>query len=92
MRTPEDISRLRLAKRVCTTAIHPDTDELIPWVCRLTSFVPIGMPLIYGMLVCPPTPFNTIFFQWANQTYNAPYRTNVICVIHRDVLVDSGFA
>jgi len=29
------------------------------------------MPIAFGMLFTAPTPFNTIFFQWLNQTYNA---------------------
>lgn len=52
-------------------AIHPDTGEFIPWVCRISSFVPTNLPIIYGMLVTAPTPFNTILWQWVNQTYNA---------------------
>jgi hypothetical protein len=38
---------------------------------RLSSFVPINMPIAFGMIVTAPTPFNTILWQWINQTYNA---------------------
>ncbi len=54
-----------------STAIHPDSDDLIPWVFRLSSFVPVNLPLEFGMIIAAPTPFNTIFWQLINQTYNA---------------------
>jgi sideroflexin-5 len=38
---------------------------------RLSSFVPINMPIAFGMIITAPTPFNTILWQWLNQTYNA---------------------
>ena len=54
-----------------STAIHPDTGEFIPWVCRLSSFLPCNIPIAFGFIIATPTPFNTIFWQWINQTYNA---------------------
>lgn len=54
-----------------STAIHPDTNEFIPWVQRFSSFLPINIPICYGFIIAAPTPFNTIFWQWINQTYNA---------------------
>ena len=29
------------------------------------------MPISFGMIITAPTPFNTILWQWINQTYNA---------------------
>ena len=29
------------------------------------------MPIAFGMIITAPTPFNTILWQWVNQTYNA---------------------
>lgn len=37
----------------------------------MSSFVPMNMPIAFGMLMTSPTPFNTILWQWVNQTYNA---------------------
>ena len=54
-----------------STAIHPDTGEFIPWVCRLSSFLPCNIPIAFGFIIARPTPFNTIFWNWINQTYNA---------------------
>jgi hypothetical protein len=53
------------------STIHPDTGKPVPWVMRMCAFVPTNLPIIFGMLMAPQTPFNTIFFQWINQTYNA---------------------
>ena len=38
---------------------------------RTSAFVPINLPIIAGMLLTAPTPFNTFLWQWVNQTYNA---------------------
>ena len=54
-----------------STAIHPDTGEFIPWIMRLSSFLPCNIPIAFGFIIAKPTPFNTIFVNWVNQTYNA---------------------
>ena len=54
-----------------STAIQSDTGDFIPWPGRMSSFVPMNMPIAFGMIMTPPTPFNTILWQWVNQTYNA---------------------
>ena len=38
---------------------------------RTSAFVPVNIPIIGGMLLSAPTMFNTILWQWVNQTYNA---------------------
>jgi hypothetical protein len=38
---------------------------------RLSSFIPVNIPIAFGMVMTAPTPFNTILWQWVNQTYNA---------------------
>jgi hypothetical protein len=37
----------------------------------MCAFVPTNLPIIFGMLMSAPTPVNTAFWQWLNQTYNA---------------------
>ena len=54
-----------------STAIHPDTGKIIPWALRFSSFLPMNLPISFGFIFAAPTPFNTIFWQWINQTYNA---------------------
>ena len=69
--TKDEISELRTAQTVVANAVHPDTGEFIPWPMRLSSYIPLNIPINYGMIVAAPTPFNTILWQWINQTVNA---------------------
>ena len=71
--TKEEIKKLRTAETVVSTAIHPDTNKFIPWTVRCSSFVVMNLPIGFGFIVAAPTPFNTIFWQWVNQTYNAAF-------------------
>ena len=66
MLTKEEIKEIRTAQTVVSTSIHPDTGKFIPWVMRLSSFVPVNIPIAFGMVITAPTPFNTILFQWLN--------------------------
>lgn len=56
---------------ITLSGVHPDTGEAIPWFARTSAFVPTNVPIIVAMSFAAPTPFNTIFWQWFNQTYNA---------------------
>lgn len=71
MLTKQQIYDLRVAETVVSTAIHPDTGKMIPWALRFSSFLPMNLPISFGFIFTAPTPFNTIFWQWINQTYNA---------------------
>ena len=71
MLSEAEIKSLRIAETCVLTSIHPDTGKIISWPMRLSSFVPINMPIAFGMIITAPTPFNTILWQWINQTYNA---------------------
>lgn len=66
-----EIDEIRHAQRVVSVSIHPDTKEFIPWIMRLTSFIPVNIPISFGMIITAPTPVNTILWQFINQTYNA---------------------
>jgi hypothetical protein len=70
-RTPNEIEAIRLAQTVCSSAIHPDTKEIIPWAFRMSSFMPMNIPICFGLFIVAPTTFNTVFWQCINQTYNA---------------------
>lgn len=71
MLTRNEIKEIRVAETVVSTAIHPDTGKMIPWWLRFSSFLPMNIPISFGFIFAAPTPFNTIFWQWLNQTYNA---------------------
>ena len=69
--TQAEYEDFRYKKLILASSTSPDTGEVIPWAMRTCSFVPTNIPIIVGMLVSPPSQFNTIFWQWLNQTYNA---------------------
>jgi hypothetical protein len=71
MLTESEIKKLRNYSTIVNSTIHPDTGKPVPWVMRMCAFVPTNVPIIFGMLMTPVTPFNTVFWQWINQTYNA---------------------
>lgn len=48
-----------------------DTGELVFKPFRMCGFVPVNIPILCGIVLSSPTMFNTIFFQWLNQSYNA---------------------
>jgi hypothetical protein len=35
--------------------VHPQTGEIVPAVFRMSSFVPVNIPICGGMLLAPPT-------------------------------------
>jgi hypothetical protein len=48
-----------------------DTGNLVFKPFRMCGFVPVNIPILCGIVLSKPTMFNTIFFQWLNQSYNA---------------------
>lgn len=58
-------------KLILTSCVHPDTQQVIPWPMRTSTFVQTNIPIMVGMLLSAPTVRNSIFWQWINQTYNA---------------------
>ena len=48
-----------------------DVGNIIKKPMRMCGFVPVNVPIIYGLMMAPPTMGYTAFFQWANQTYNS---------------------
>ncbi|XP_048249379.1 sideroflexin-5-like isoform X3 [Haliotis rufescens] len=51
--------------------IHPDTGEKILMPFRMSGFVPFGAPIVVGLLLPNPSMFQTVFWQWINQSHNA---------------------
>ena len=62
---------LELADDVCGAAVHPDTGKALPWIMRISSFMPMNIPLNIGFILAPPTLVNTVGVQVVNQAYNA---------------------
>lgn len=71
LRTQQEITDIRDAQNLISVSVNSDTGEFIPWFMRMSAFIPVQLPISFGMLMTTPTPFNTILWQWVNQTYNA---------------------
>jgi hypothetical protein len=48
--TPEETEEIRYASRVVGSAVHPDTNEIIPFYMKMSGFVPFNMPLVFAVL------------------------------------------
>jgi hypothetical protein len=57
-----DQSELKQAIMIKNSAYNGD--ELIPKVLRMSSFLPVNVPICVLILLAPPTMKNTIFSQW----------------------------
>jgi len=62
---------LENADDICGAAVHPDTNKALPWIMRISSFMPMNIPLNVGFILMPPTFVNTVGVHVANQSYNA---------------------
>ena len=56
---------------MCGAAVHPDTNKPLPWIMRISSFMPMNIPICMGFILAPPTLFNTVAINVVNQSYNA---------------------
>jgi sideroflexin-5 len=67
-RTNEELWKYR---SLVESAIHPTTDEIIPWPFRMSAIAPVNIPIVWGMLACPPSNTAlTLFLHFVNQSYN----------------------
>lgn len=62
----DEMEKLCRADDVVGSAVHPDTNEPLPWPMRISSFMPLNIPLNIGFILIPPTIFNTISVHVAN--------------------------
>ena len=57
-------------KYAVSSCMHPETKTPLQMPFRWSCFVPCNIPLLFGIGLLPPTPFNQAFFQSMNQAYN----------------------
>lgn len=48
--TKEEIERVRKNSAIVGGAIHPDTNEIIPFYMRLSGFVVFNFPLVFAVM------------------------------------------
>eukprot|EP00475_Leptophrys_vorax_P035639 TRINITY_DN5897_c0_g1_i1.p1 TRINITY_DN5897_c0_g1~~TRINITY_DN5897_c0_g1_i1.p1 ORF type:complete len:323 (-),score=90.04 TRINITY_DN5897_c0_g1_i1:21-989(-) len=59
------------AKKLVSAVVHPDLKEKIWAPFRMSAFVPMNMPIVFGMLTANPHSIpQTVLWQWINQSYN----------------------
>lgn len=69
---PEEIERVKENAAIVGSAVHPDTQKIIPFYMRMSGFVVFNMPLVFAVLFTRnQTPMFNAGMQWLNQTYNA---------------------
>lgn len=69
---PEEAEEMKKCDKIVGGAVHPDTQEVIPFYMKLSGFVPFNVPLLMLCLfVRNQTPLFNVGVQWLNQTYNA---------------------
>eukprot|EP01083_Nonionella_stella_P183332 662204_1 len=66
---PQTNEKLWHARMIKESIIHPQTNEKLPLLFRFSSFVPVNIPIVVGMLTST-TPAGQMFWQWFNQSYN----------------------
>lgn len=80
----QDLTR---ASYIVNSSTVKDTGDEIPRFMRMCAFLPVNIPILFGMLLSKPSVINTVFWQWFNQSFNAginygnrnassPYTTN----------------
>ncbi|XP_061189018.1 sideroflexin-2-like [Saccostrea echinata] len=65
------VSQIRQAQQLYLSAFHPDTGEIQNVIGRMSFQVPGGMILIGAMITFYRSNTAVIFWQWANQSFNA---------------------
>jgi hypothetical protein len=60
--TKSEYAELNRAAYIVGSATSRDTGEEIPRMMRMCAFLPVNIPILFGMLLSPPTIGNTIFW------------------------------
>jgi hypothetical protein len=72
MMTPEEIKEMTKLQKITESAVHPDTNEIVPFYMRMSGFVVFNTPILLTILFAKnQTPVFNAGMQIVNQTYNA---------------------
>jgi len=64
---PAEIEEIKKASRIVGGAVHPDTNEIIPFYMRLSGFVVFNAPIVCLVLFKrDQTPLFNAGMQWVN--------------------------
>ncbi len=63
--------QLWAANYAIKSSINLETGKELPLPFRMSAFVPVNIPIAFGLICLPATQFNIMFFNFVNQTYNA---------------------
>jgi tricarboxylate carrier len=66
----EGDAELWAARVLKESAVHPDTQEIVPLPFRMSGYVPFNGPVCVAMMVSQTTP-TLLFWNWVNQSQNA---------------------
>lgn len=59
------------AQYAVKSSINHETHKILPKPLRMCAFVPVNIPIAFGLICLPATRFNIFFFNFVNQSYNA---------------------
>jgi hypothetical protein len=58
-------------RKIVESSIHPVSGEIIPHPFRVSAIAPVNIPIVWGMIACPPSnTAMTLFLHFINQSYN----------------------
>jgi len=64
-------NKLWTARYGVKSAINSETGNILPLPFRMCAFVPVNVPICFGLVCLPATFYNIILFNFINQSYNA---------------------
>lgn len=68
---PDTPEKMWSYRRLVEGSVHPVTNDLIPFPCRMAAIAPVNIPLIWAMMNTPASNVGlTLFLHFANQSYN----------------------
>ena len=91
-----EIVKVREAEKIKRNVFHPDTGKRVFTPLRMSWFLAVNIPMIFGMISFQRTMTQVMFFQWLNQSYNAllnySHRNATAPLKDKDIVISYGAA